>query len=158
MSTVANGTLHHTCFLVHDVVKTAQQMADTLGIKPWSVFTLEPPECFVRGKETKFTFRVALAEVGGASYELLQPVSGDSVYVEHMEKHGESFHHTCIAYASHEDMQAAKAELLGQGREMIQNGGAPGAFEFCYFDMAETGSVLELLWLGELPPPEKTIE
>ena len=26
------------------------------------------------------------------------------------------------------------------------------------FDMAETGSVLEVLWLGELPPPEKTIE
>ena len=75
-----------------------------------------------------------------------------------MEKHGESFHHTCIAYASHEDLQAAKAELLGQGREMIQNGGALGAFEFCYFDMAETGSVLEVLWLGELPPPEKTIE
>ncbi len=158
MTAVAKGTFHHTCFLVHDVEKTAQHMADTLGIKPWNVFTIEPPECFVRGRATPFAFRVALAAVGDASYELLQPVSGDSVYVEHMEKHGESFHHTCIAYASHEDMQAAKAELRGQGREMIQNGGAPGAFEFCYFDMPETGSVLELLWLGELPPPEKTIE
>lgn len=158
MTAVANGTFHHTSFVVHDVDKAAQQMADTLGIKPWAVFTIAPPECFVRGKKTEFTFRVALAEVGNASFELLQPLSGDSVYVEHMKQHGEGFHHTCIVYGSHEDMQAAKAELLDQGREMLQSGGAPGAFEFCYFDMAETGSVLEVLWLGELPPPEKTIE
>ena len=71
MTAVAKGTLHHTCFLVHDVEKTARHMADTLGIKPWNVFTIEPPECFVRGRATPFAFRVALATVGDASYELL---------------------------------------------------------------------------------------
>jgi hypothetical protein len=29
--------------------------------------------------------------------------------------------------------------------------------EFCYFHIAEIGSLLELLYLTELPPPEQTI-
>lgn len=157
MSTVASGTLHHTCFLVHDVEATAKRLADTMGIRPWNVFTIEPSICQVRGRDTSFSFRVALATVGDSNYELLAPLTGDSVYVEHLAKHGESFHHTCIAYATHDHLRAAKAQLLDQGREMIQNGGVEGAFEFCYFDIVETGSVLELLWLSELPPPDGTI-
>ena len=60
--------------------------------------------------------------------------------------------------ARHEAMQSAKAELSRQGRAMVQSGGLGEMGEFCYFEIAETGTILELLYLTELPPPEKTIE
>jgi len=157
MKGIGSGTLHHTCFLVRDLEKTARSLAESLAIGPWNVWTIAPAECTVRGKSVPFSFRVALAQAGGASFELVQPLTGDSVYVDHLRTKGEGFHHTCLAYANRDEMRAARAELVRQGRTMIQSASHGDAFEFCYFDIAETGSVLELLHLATLPPPELTI-
>ena len=157
MSVVDSGTLHHTCLVVRDVRKTATALATSLGIKPWNVGTIAPQECTVHGRPVPFSFRVALAQVGGSSYELLEPVSGDSVYVEHLQSKGEGFHHTCLACPPLEAMHAPKAELARQGRTMVQAGSLGDAGEFCYFDVAETGAILELLYLKALPPPEEVI-
>ncbi len=157
MGIADSGTLHHVAFVVNDLEKTARSLASSLGIKPWDVWTIEPEECTVRGKSTPFTLRIALAPVGASNYELIEPVSGDSVYVEHLQAVGEGFHHSCIAYQTRAAMQAAKAELLGQGREIIQSGSLGDNGAFYYFEIAEASTVLELLYLKELPPPEMTI-
>jgi len=157
MGVADSGVFHHTCFLVHDVDLVAQALADSLAMKPWSVWTIQPETCEVRGRNVPFSFRVALAKVGDAFFELLAPVSGDSVYVEHLRDKGVGFHHTCLAYPTRDALHAAKAELLEQGRVLVQSGGLGELGEFCYFEVAETGALLELLYLKELPPPEKTI-
>jgi catechol 2,3-dioxygenase-like lactoylglutathione lyase family enzyme len=157
MGIAESGTLHHACFVVRDVEKTAATLTESLGIGPWGVWTIEPALTTVRGREVPFSFTVALAAVGDASYELLAPHSGESIYVEHLAEKGEGFHHTCIAYASREQLRQAKAELARQGREMIQSGDLGESGEFCYFEIAEIGSILELLYLEEMPPPERTI-
>lgn len=41
------GALHHTCFVVHDVEKTAQALTESLSIGPWNVWTIEPTESMV---------------------------------------------------------------------------------------------------------------
>jgi len=157
MGVASSGVLHHTCFVVRDVAKTANALVESLGIAPWNIWTIEPTEATVHGKAASFSFRVALAEVGGGTYELLSPVSGDTVYEEHLAKHGEGFHHTCLAYPSLESLQAAKSELSDQGREMIQGGSVGDAVAFFYFHIPEINSVVELLYLGEMPAPEMTI-
>ena len=106
------------------------------------------PESTIRGEAAAFSFRVAL---------LLAPLAGESVYTEHLAQHSEGFHHTCLAYATLEAMQQAKSELLAQGRELVQGGSVGDAVEFAYFMIPEVGSVVELLYLGEMPPPEATI-
>jgi len=136
---------------------TAKALAKSLGVT-WNVWTLEPPEMTVRGKRTQCSFKVALAQVGNAVYELLQPVTGESVYVEHLATRGEGFHHTCLAYPTADALRQAKSELERQGRTLIQSGRDGELYEFCYFTMPELGGALELLFLGgELPPPEQTI-
>ena len=151
--------LHHTCFLVRDLEGTAQQLSDALGIGPWNVWTIEPAECYVHGEPSPFSFRVALATIGGGTFELIAPHSGHSVYDDHLARHGAGFHHTCLVYPSMEAVRAAKAELRRQGREVIQGGWAGDVFDFAYVPFPEIGSVVELLYLdaSKLPTPEAVI-
>jgi methylmalonyl-CoA/ethylmalonyl-CoA epimerase len=159
MSIPPAAALHHTCFLVRDVEATARRLAETLGIGPWNVWTIKPSICRVRGRDSAFSFRVALATVGGGTFELIEPTSGESVYTEHLARHGEGFHHVCLAYPSLEAVRAAKAELERQGLEMIQEAAGGEVFDFGYFMFPELGSAVELLYLdaAQLPPPELTI-
>src|SRR5579872_3211068 len=120
MKITGSGTLHHTCFVVRDVEKTAAALADS-GIGPWGIWTIEPAATTVRGQDVPFSFRIAFAQVGGSNYELLAPHDGESIYVEHLATKGEGFHHTCIAYPSREAMGEARAELARQGRTMVQS-------------------------------------
>jgi hypothetical protein len=156
VSITESATLHHTAYVVHDVETSAASLAES-GIGPWNVWTIEPVATTVRGREVPFSFRAALASVGGSNFELVAPHTGESIYVGHLERNGEGFHHTCIAYAGREAMHAAKAELVDQGREIVQSADMGELGEFCYFQIPEIGSLLELLYVTELPPPEKTI-
>lgn len=151
--------LHHTCFVVHDLESTARALTESLGIGPWNVFTIEPERSTVRGVEQQFSFRVALTEVGGGTYELITPHTGKSVYDEHLEQHGNGFHHTCMVYPTMEAVREAKAALLGDGRTMLQEGSGGEVFDFAYFEFPEIGSPIELLFLDpeQLPSPDAVI-
>jgi methylmalonyl-CoA/ethylmalonyl-CoA epimerase len=159
MTRAIPAALHHTCFVVRDLEVAAQQISNALGIGPWNIWTIEPAECKVRGQKSPFSFRVGLATVGGGTYELITPHSGRSVYDEHLEQHGEGFHHTCLVYPSLEAVREAKADLRRQGREPLQEASAGGLFEFAFFPFPEIGSLVELLYLdvANLPAPEVVI-
>ncbi|HEX6250276.1 MAG TPA: VOC family protein [Gemmatimonadaceae bacterium] len=159
MNMPAPAALHHTSFLVRDVERSARALSKSLGIGPWNVWTIVPAEATVHGKPASFSFKAALATVGGGTYELVSPHTGESVYGEHLEKHGDGFHHTCLVYPSMEAVRAAKAGLLREGREMIQDASAGDVFDFSYFRFPEIGSLVELLFLdaSKLPPPEMVI-
>lgn len=153
------AAIHHTAFLVRDLETTAQRLSDTLGIGPWNVFTIAPAECLVRGEPSPFTFRAALATVGGGTFELITPHTGRSIYDEHLEKFGDGFHHTCLVYPTMDAVREAKAELRRQGMEIIQEGSAGDVFDFGYVAFPEIGSLVELLYLdvSKLPPPDAVI-
>lgn len=160
MSMPTPATLHHTCFLVRDLEGAAQRLADALQVGPWNLWTIVPEESRVHGRPSPFTFRVALATVGGGTFELVTPHTGQSVYDEHLAQHGEGFHHTCLVYPSLEAVRAAQAELRRQGREVIQEARAGTCFDFAYFQFPEIGSAIELLFLdgAQLPPPDAVIQ
>jgi hypothetical protein len=58
---------------------------------------------------------------------------------------------------SREALHEAKAELERQGRTMVQSADMGDLGELCYHDIPEIGSLVELLYLTELPPPENAI-
>jgi methylmalonyl-CoA/ethylmalonyl-CoA epimerase len=151
--------LHHTGFLVRDLEGAAQHMADAFGIGPWNIWTITPTECKVHGKPTAFSFRVALATIGGGTYEFVAPHGSRSIFDEHLDKHGEGFHHTCLAYESLEAAREAKAELRRQGRELLLEASAGELLEFSYFRFPEIGSLVEVLYIdgSKLPAPEAII-
>jgi hypothetical protein len=151
-----SGTLHHVGIAVHDVEKSAAALAES-GIGPWHIWSVTPESTIVLGENVPFSFRVAFAAVGDSNFELIAPDEGESIYVGFLKEHGEGMHHTCIAYATRDALNVAKTELTSQGRNMIQSADMGELGEFCYFEMPELGSLVELLYLTPLPPPEKTI-
>ena len=56
-------------------------------------------------------------------------------------------------------MRAARAELLRQGREIVQEASGGDAFALAYFHFPEIGSLVEILYLdpAALPAPEAVI-
>jgi hypothetical protein len=62
-------------------------------------------------------------------------------------------------YPSLEAVRQAKAELRGQGRELIQEGSTGDVFDFAYFHFPEIDSAVEVLYLdaSKLPPPEVVV-
>lgn len=159
MTKAIPAALHHTGFLVRDLEGSAQQLSDALGIGPWNIWTITPAECRVHGQMSPFSFRVALATVGGGTFELVTPHSGRSVFEEHLAKYGDGFHHTCLVYPSLEAVREAKAELQRQGRELVQEAIGGDVFDFGYFRFPEIGSLVEVLYLDptKLPAPEAVI-
>lgn len=113
----------------------------------------------MHGQKSPFSFRVALATVGGGTYELITPHTGRSVFDEQLEEHGPGFHHTCLVYPSLEAVREAKAELQRQKRELVQEGSGGDVFDFGYFRFPEIGSLVEVLYLdaAKLPAPEGVI-
>jgi Glyoxalase/Bleomycin resistance protein/Dioxygenase superfamily len=92
MKVIESGTLHHTCFVVHDVEKAAAALGQS-GVGPWGVWTIEPAATTVRGQEVPFSFRIALASVGDSNFELLAPHEGESIFVgPRVERRGVSSH------------------------------------------------------------------
>lgn len=156
MSVSNSATLHHTSILVKDLEKAAAKLATTLSVS-WNLWTIMPDHCFVHGEPSTFSFKVGFAQIGGANLELIAPHTGHSIYNEHLKSKGEGYHHSCFAYSDLESMQSAKEELQKQGYEMLQHGYTEGIFEFCYFELTEPNILLELLYLKELPLPEKII-
>jgi hypothetical protein len=151
-----SGTMHHVGIAVHDVEKSAAAL-EASGIGPWAIWTIEPASTIVRGQDVPFSFRVAFAAVGDSNFELIAPLEGESIYVDFLKTNGEGMHHTCVAYATREALHEAKAELTRQGRELVQSADMGELGEFCYFQIPELGSLLELLYVTELPPPELTV-
>ncbi len=150
------ATLHHSCFLVNDMEKSASALAKSLAVQ-WNLWTIEPKKCTLHGQEVSCSFRIALASAGNASLELVTPVSGSSIYKEALAKNGEGFHHICYSYDNPAKMREARQQLQDSGHQLLQSASTEGAFDLCYFQLPEAGLVLELLHLQNLPDPEKQI-
>ncbi len=86
---------------------------------------------------------------GRIVYEWVHPLKGPTVYLDHMEKHGEGFHH--IAFQV-DDLDQEVARWNALGFPFIQGGawgekGKPGWGRYAYQDTdAIAGAEVELLW------------
>jgi len=110
-------------FVVKDIDK-AMAAYWRVGVGPWRVYTYGAPlvkDITYRGKPGDWRFLIALATLGGGfSLELIQPLSGDSIYSEFLEKHGEGgIQHLGIVV---ENLDRVVEEAQRAGYEVIQSG------------------------------------
>jgi hypothetical protein len=78
--------------VVKDSEKVAKRFSDIFG-PSWEFFEFRPLQIKFRGitQSDECTLKLAIGNCGGLSFKLVQPVSGQSSYMEFLRKHGEGF-------------------------------------------------------------------
>ncbi len=137
------------CILVPDLDKAMRNWHEKFCVGPWTVYTYAKP--FVpnmtrNGKPTDYASRIGLANIGNMRIELIQPLSGDTVYSEFIEKHGYGVQHLGILT---EDMRRSLDQARASGLEMTMDGsgfGLDGDGHYAYLDTEDLiGITLELI-------------
>lgn len=101
------------------------------------------------GRPADFDADLGWQRHGRIVYEWVHPLKGPTVYLDHMEKHGEGFHH--IAFEV-DDLDREVARWSALGFPFLQGGawgekGKPGWGRYAYQDTdAIAGAEVELLW------------
>ena len=136
-------------FLVEDLKACIRSYNDRFGVSGWQVYTYGPlilNRMIYRGKHTTYSSLIGLNYIGSTRIELIQPLEGETIFTEFIRKHGYGQHHLGIYV---DDIEAAKAEALTAGFEIIMEGGGHGLDGdgyYAYLDTEETlGTTYELI-------------
>jgi methylmalonyl-CoA/ethylmalonyl-CoA epimerase len=138
---------HQTAFVVRDLDAAVRQWADELGIGPWSVYTMRPPQLHdtvYHGESVPFGIRHALAWSGEVQFELVEPLEGPSIFTDQLESIGEGPNHIGVVV---EDHAAASADFIERGFVPLQSArfGASEDGLFAYFQPPGISTIVELI-------------
>jgi hypothetical protein len=133
-----------------------------LGIGPWNVWTFDAqrlPRRMYRGREGAFEARVALCSIGPLTYELVESLTGPSIWDDFLRERGPGMHH--FGYYV-DDIDAAIEAMAAKGYPVVQIGagfGLDGDGAFAYFDTtSHYGCYYEaILGPRALPAPDKHV-
>jgi methylmalonyl-CoA/ethylmalonyl-CoA epimerase len=138
-------------YVVRDLQKAVEVYWHKYGIGPWHIYNCTYPEhqnTFVRGEPKPYSMRIAFARLGDTELELIQPLTGDSIYQEFLDSGREGIHHIGMKGV---DGPSAVARLKGQGVEVLQTGTLNhGKRRYIYMDTGEDlGVILEFFEIEE---------
>ena len=117
-------TITQIAVVVADMESALRSYTENLGWGPWSVFDYKPPllhDTVVRGEKVEYRMIGAETSVDGLGFELIQPVSGPSIYQEFLDAHGEGVQHIACMKHSAQDSQAVKDHWRERGAEILMN-------------------------------------
>jgi catechol 2,3-dioxygenase-like lactoylglutathione lyase family enzyme len=125
--------------VVRDIEAALETYTQTLGWGPWSVFDYKPPllhDTRVKGEPVEYRMIGAEASVDGLGFELIQPVSGPSIYQEFLDTHGEGVQHIACMKHSADDSALVAGHWRSHGAQVLMSGRIGESIEFYYLDTA----------------------
>jgi hypothetical protein len=120
-----------------------------LGLPELEITPSEPHDRKYYGKPAEFTMDLGWQRHGSVVYEWCIPKMGQTVYADHMQKHGEGIQHFGLNVP---DIDQAIKDWESKGYKVAMSGGwgdkgKPGSGRFAYMDTGEIGGVMvEFLW------------
>jgi hypothetical protein len=97
--------LTQVCVVVRDLEATMKSFVELAGIGPWAVYDFAPPDVAdirLRGEPVEATSRIAIAWSGAQMWEIIQPVTGRSIFQEFLDENGEGVQHVLVKHAGRE--------------------------------------------------------
>lgn len=160
--TLSNSFLGETiqvCLVTKDYRRTMEGLVKA-GIGPWRVFTFSSDNCKdmkLHGKPARFSFKLCMAFSGSMFWEIVQPLEGESIYTDFLERHGEGVHHVAFD-CNGQPWEERVASFEKNGFPCIQSGVWEGKVNWAYFGTEEaTGTIFEIYDIPEdfvIPEPE----
>jgi catechol 2,3-dioxygenase-like lactoylglutathione lyase family enzyme len=146
--TIASGPVIQVCWVVEDIEAAEAFHSEHFGVGRWTRLPdvrFGPDEATYRGAPADFTAHVSLGYAGDLQLELIQPVAGESIYSEFLDRTGPpgswshgGLHHICFET---DDLDAAIGRATDAGLEIVQQGVmAGGLMSFAYVDGARWGA------------------
>jgi hypothetical protein len=148
--------------VVYDAEKAAKMYWELLGIGPWMLVDFKQPyvkDCTLHGakitNEQDFNVRAALADIGDMQIELLEPVSGQSTYMEFLNTCGQGVHH--VSFGETPDHDEVVSILQNHRFEIEMDGVLGDAIRFTYMaTQKDLGTIFEVVKTD--PDIEMTLE
>lgn len=137
------GDLSQIGIVTHDLKRTVNRLLTT-GIGPWRTYTFDSATCTdiqYMGQATDTAAKIALANMPGLLWEVIQPLRGPNVYSDFLIEHGEGMHHLlfkCNGYS----WQEKTAAFAAAGYRCTQSGKWQGTMSYAYYDTDRTSGVL----------------
>lgn len=147
-------SVSQVAWVVEDLEDAIERYSKTLGIGPWEVHYIEPPEhreMSYRGRETECAFAVGYATIDDIEIEFVEPLDGDSIHQDFLDEHGEGIHH--LACFEFEEVSEVVNAFENAGIPVVQDGKWHDR-HYMYFDTQEMldGMYFETLTGGEFEP------
>ena len=143
--TIVSGPVIQVCWVVDDIEAAETFHTEHFGVGAWTRMPdvrFGPEAATYRGAPADFTAHVSLGYAGDLQLELIQPVTGRSIYTEFLEGSGPGFHgglhHICFET---DDLAAAIERAEAAGLEIVQQGVMGGGLmSFAYVDGGRWGA------------------
>lgn len=119
--------------VVKDCDAAVKTWADNYGIGPWKIYEFNPNtvnDMIIRGEKVDYAMRLALCDIGGVQWELIEPKDDKSIYAEFLRDKGEGLHH--VAFGT-EDYQRTVQFYKDKGLPVLQ-GGEWAGLTYTYLD------------------------
>src|ERR1700759_3053994 len=130
-------TITEIALVVGGMGSALRSYTENPGWGPGGGLAYPPPllhDTVVRGKPCEFRMIGAETTVDGLGFELIQPVSGPSIYQEFLATHSEGVQHIACMKHSMEDSEALKKHWSERGAEILMGGRIGESIEFYYVD------------------------
>lgn len=142
------GPMAQLAWVVDDIAAAEAEFGTRHQIGRWTRLDdvhFGPDDCTLRGAPADFSAHISMSYVGDLQLELIQPVTGDSLYAEFLAERGPGLHHACW----YVDDLAETLHAAGDPEVLSGGSMAGGEIEFAYLEPGLSGiPFLELARLG----------
>jgi len=134
--------------VVQNLELSIKTLSSVFGIGPFRVVECPPigrrNHQFLNGKPARFRTRQAFADLGSVELELIQPLSGNTIWQQFLRKRGPGIHHIRFNVPNH---QVVSDYLRQKGFQKTQEGAGirPGSYWINYDTERLVGFVIEIM-------------
>lgn len=119
---IATGPIMQLGCVVTDLARAEEQHTSWFGVPEWTRFpevAFGPDRTTYRGEPADYAINVSLGYAGDQQLELIEPIRGENLYTEFLDRCGPGVHH--VAWIP-DDYEAALAEADRRGLVVAQAG------------------------------------
>lgn len=152
MNKIDINSFMHCGMVVQDLDKSLEKLKDIIDFNDYAIRDFPPEDCdtevqlFYMGKKADFKAKFCFIKTGPVEIEIIQPVSGESVWADFLKENGDGIHHIKFEVDSINDTLKYYKE---KGIRCLQYGTGVGpnlGKTWAYFDTVnELGYIIEVL-------------